>query len=303
MIEAGSLLSVTGYGATMNTDKLPWLEASTSVDSRHDDRERVQQHGYWPTYTWLGQRKWNFNGEILADDPAEYIMLRRQIMRACMPSPRRGFRYVTRLQVRFTGMSEDVWAECDLDGTPEIPMAGTDGPSRGPFSIGLIQADPRVYGVIERKVILTPLGGGASGLSWNAGAGVSWNGGSGVAWGGSAQLGSATPVNHDGDIDTPPRWRIYGPCSNPQLRWLNEHGEYESVVLSGLVIDVSDYVDVDFRLRKIANSAGGSLYYSLDRDRTKWWDLLAGTNTVAFFADSYSDPCRAELYWYNAYMP
>lgn len=295
MIDYIAATGVFGDTLELNTNEYPFDEFTMKVDTRRENRPRTQQHGTWPTWQFLGERKFTIGGKVLADDSAGYWDRRLALMRCFQPAPRKGYRYTTLLTMLMTGFQEVLQSETVLDsGEPELPLQAVQ-PSWSDFQIQLTANDPRLYSTNEQELRTGAIGaGGNYGINFPVNFPVSW-GRLGVSSGGLV-------VNNLGNIETEPQIDIVGGCSNPVLTKVNTDGTASSIVFNGLVIPTGQVVTVDLKTRQVSSSAGSNLYYTVDRKSTRWWALDPGGNEVSFAAYSAEPTAYAAIRWRNAYM-
>src|SRR5687768_13190175 len=122
MIESFEFVSDEGYSLEFNDESIPFEEFRTDVNVRNEERDKMEEHGTWPSYTYLGRRLFIAEGSVIAQTSAEYMAKRLEIMRVLMPYPQKGRRRVGQLKILFTGFLERVVADCTIDAYPEIPL-------------------------------------------------------------------------------------------------------------------------------------------------------------------------------------
>lgn len=275
-----------GTIVALNDDVIPFNTFDTEVDVSMEESERAPDWGIWPAYTSLGKRLFHVEGDLFGLNSADYIATRIQLIKCLTPSQRR--KPIGKLTVQFSGMSEAVWAECTIDGWPELPMEGLS-PARTRFLINWKSFDPRLYGAtLNSKVADTPVI--TTGRSYPKAYNFIY--------------ADATATNlvltNAGNVETPPVVVITGPVTGPQLTLFNPNGSVSSVTMEGLIIADGETVTVDFGARTAVSSTGADVYSFVAG--SDWWTLKTGDNTVRFLAFSASAPSQAEFRWYNAYM-
>jgi hypothetical protein len=124
---------------------------------------------------------------------------------------------------------------------------------------------------------------------------------------GSSFVGGDATVTDDGNYASWPTLRIFGPCTDPGVYWLDPVTSENlgiQVVFSGLTIASGDYVEVD-TLNKTARLNGdpASNQYSLiDFANTSWGPLQPGGNLIRFAPVTASAPSICEVLWRNSFL-
>jgi len=290
MIESMTWTNIrNGQSVVMNANDTPFETFSTEVVWRQEQTENPQEHGVDLGYPYLGERMFHAEGEILKQDSAGYMTLRRNLVRSMIPSPRYGNKVVGTLQILFTGMSEAVKAECSLDGFPELPMEAL-GPAHGKFQINWKAPDPRLFSVDEYSAI-TGTPGTTSGRTYPKTYPKVYTASTGTA-------GDIT-ITNSGDIEVYPRVEILGPCTYPSLTMLTP-APVRVVEFGDLIVDSGEIITVDFEKRSAVSNLGRDVYFTLTS--REWWALDPGSNSIRYSAFQASSPSKATFYWRNAYM-
>jgi hypothetical protein len=289
MIESAVWTNIhNGTVVTFNDDFLPFTKFDTDAEWRQEQDYKPQDHGAFLGLPWLGMRFFRVEGNIMEMTSAEYITLRRTMMRSFQPSGRYGNRVVGRLDIQFTGMTEIVTSLCTLDGPPEIPMEALS-PSAGEYMINWKSPDPRLLGASQFSAV-TGVPGSSTGRTYPETYPKTYTAPSGVS-------GDLTIVN-SGDIDVYPTWTILGPCEAPAVSLL---GALPMTVEFGdLILGAGESVIIDFEQRTAIHSSGSDVYYTLTK--REWWPLDVGTQDVRYSAFSASSPSSGTITWRNAYM-
>lgn len=109
-------------------------------------------------------------------------------------------------------------------------------------------------------------------------------------------------VRNDGNVDSDPVLRIYGPCTAPRVA--NETTGHTLAFSAALVVADGDYLELDASARTalINGLAGQSVYRHLDFSASSWWPLVPGLNKVRYFPAVWAQPSRAEIFWRDAYL-
>lgn len=292
MIESARFTNVLGNYIDFNDDAVPFNEFSTEVDVRFNDKNKSQEHGIYPGFTYLGRRLFHCSGDILQNTSADYWNKRRQFISAVVPRSHIGYDRIGTLTIRFTGYNEDLTCECTIDGWPEMPLAGLS-PSAGKFQVNFKSYDPRMYGAWQAVDLPFGVTENIGGRTYNKVYNKTYAAGA---------AGNDTIISNSGDIETYPVVTFYGPCVSPQLTLFRGDGQTQHFKLDGL--SMSSPVDstvVDFRNHTaVLNSSFNVYSYTIGQD---WWALEPDlTNTVRYTADSGSIASHAAIMWRNAYM-
>jgi hypothetical protein len=278
-----------GREITLNDEFYPLYRFETPVDVRNQDIDKMQDHGQWPTYTYLGKRLIRCEGDIFGKDSDDYIFKRRALIKALIPQG--GDRTIGDLTLRFSGMPEDVRAECTIDGMPEIPIEALS-PSRTSFQVTFKCFDPILYGK-TKNVAMSEFSDLAPGRAYDKSYDKTYATGGAI----SGVSGLVSVVN-TGDVEIFPIVKVYGPCTSPELQLLVDEFTY-FLGFSGLVLSDTDVLTVDFKA-KVANSVEKGDVYSYATGT--WWTLKPGENFARFYAFVAGSGAKAEFSWFNGYM-
>lgn len=282
---------VSGYSAVMNGTKYPLHVFDTAVANRREERPRVQDHGLWPTRTWMGSRTFHLEGDVMGVDSTDYFVNRLQLVQAFTPVPERGYMTVGRLRLVIDGINEEIFSDCDIDGLPVVSEHAL-APSYSNFMVDLIAPQPVMFSTsLYSAVTGTPSGGGG-GMTFPMTFPFTFS----VAAGTTGD----TQVNNAGNTSTYPIVTIYGPCSTPSIFIVIGATRY-SLGFDNLSLSAGEYVIVDFKARTALDSNGNSIYH-LIATGSEWWSIPPGTWTVAYNAGQASSPSRAVFNWNNAYI-
>lgn len=147
MIEKLNFVNMRNQTLQMNTATMPLENFHADGETRATDRPKMQTHGSWKGFAYLGFVVWHAEGHLLADTTEDYITARLNIMDILIPPPgkQRDRKWGT-LYVRYTGMTEDLKNDCYHEGYPELPMEALF-PSVTPFMFSFHCFDPFWTGV------------------------------------------------------------------------------------------------------------------------------------------------------------
>jgi hypothetical protein len=295
MIESAIFTDIQGTVLTMNTDlDYPFHELVTEVDVRSPERNRSQQHGMWPAYSFLGKRLWHLQGAILADSSAEYWQKRMNFIRVFTPRPHLRQKIVGTLAIQYTGIAEVLTCECTIDGWPEIPLVGLS-PSLSEYQLNLKSPDPKLYGLEQSSFAEAPP---------VADYGRTYNKVYPKVYPDANIQPENLLITNSGNIETFPTFVIEGHVVNPRLVLTRYDNEQFTVALDGLTVTANDYVELDF-LNRTAIMNGDTDVYSYTTT-SEWWALeptINGVdNIVSYAGTDIQEGSKATVYWRNAYM-
>lgn len=167
------------------------------------------------------------------------------------------------------------------------------------FSVQWVCPDPIAYGQSVNEVNVPFATGSNAGrtypriypLSYPAGVGPS----------------GETLVTTAGTYSSWPTLRIFGPCADPKVYWLDPVTTNNlgiQVAFTGLTIAGGDYVEVNTKARTafLNGSPGSSRYSFIDFANTSWAPLAAGANLLRFAPYSASTGCVCEVLWNDSYL-
>jgi len=251
-----------------------------------DEEDRAGDWGVHETYTFLGKRLHHIEGDLLAQDSAEYWQRRLDFIQAITPS--KSQRVFGKLRLELEGIYEETWCYCTLDGWPELPLAALS-PSAGRFLVTFKSYDPRLYGSYLNEIVLDTLST-TRGRIYDKTYSYTYS------FIGTSTLDAANA----GNAETRPTVIVYGPATNPRIQ-LNSASEVEQFVQVNTVIPNGSFITIDFAETTATDSEGTDIYSSLDQG-SEWWTLKPGSNEVLFLAEDASAPAKAVVRWHNAYM-
>lgn len=145
MITSLTLNAAGGSSIDINTAVYPLHEFSPEIDERTDDREKMQDDGLWPTFSYDGKMTIHMAGDILADDSTDFNTKRLALINVLRDygTPRQ--RKAGSLDVLFDGQSEHWKTDYRVDAVT-IPLTGAS-PAFAEFTITLVSFTPYFIGV------------------------------------------------------------------------------------------------------------------------------------------------------------
>jgi len=278
-----------------NDNNIPCNNFTTEVDVRFTEKNRSQRHGIYVGDTYLGMRKFHAEGDILADNSAQYWDRRLQLISAIIPRPQYNQKIIGTLDLLLTGFDEHVSAECTIDGWPEIPLEALS-PSAGRYQINWKAFDPRLYGNLQSiDIAYSPTAENIFGRSYNKTYNKSWS------------TAPVPPPNalivNSGNIEVYPILTFYGPATNPVAIMNRGDGNVFVFRLSGVTLtDVTDTVTVDMEKHTVTRGNGVNLYSAAVGSDWFSFEPAPMTNLIRLSADSLALPAHLSIQWRNAYM-
>lgn len=167
------------------------------------------------------------------------------------------------------------------------------------FSIQWVCSDPIAYGLTQDESTVPFSTGSTEGRTYPRIYPLTYPGGGGAP-------GEATIVNV-GTYGAWPILRIFGPCANPAIYWLDPITLLPlgpQVVFTGMNITDGNYVEVNTKNRTaLLNGLPSSNQYSfLDFAATTWGPLQPGATVLRFAPSSASTDSEVVLLWTPAYL-
>lgn len=119
--------------------------------------------------------------------------------------------------------------------------------------------------------------------------------------------GGSAFVISDGTYQAWPLLRIFGPCTDPAVYWLDPTSDAElgiQVVFSGITVDPGDYIEVDCRARtaNLNGDPGASRYNFVDFSATLWGPLQPGQNELRFAPATASTGSICQVLWRDSFL-
>lgn len=130
-----------------NDDIAPMTSLDISVTQRLDkSRTKMEEHGIWPTFTFRGEMEINVEGDLLADDTADYVTKRFALTSALfgdgsVPT----FRKNGTLVITLDSLGEDITCDVSIDSFSG-PITGGN-PAFSHYLITFVSPDPWFVGV------------------------------------------------------------------------------------------------------------------------------------------------------------
>lgn len=133
--------------------------------------------------------------------------------------------------------------------------------------------DPRAYGQTQTTYTGTALSTGGGGWTFGGTSGGWLFGGSSGGWTFTSSGGGTLTVLNAGTDDSPPVWRIYGYCQDPQIVNLTTH---ERLVLVGTVA-ANTYIEIDVGAGTVKLNGTTSLPNLVQSSTSTWFECPGAT--------------------------
>lgn len=109
--------------------------------------------------------------------------------------------------------------------------------------------------------------------------------------------GGTAPCSNVGNRPTPPTFRVYGECSNPQIVLVETD---ERIVLQGEV-GADDYLEVNAQTRQVRLNGTTPRNNFVDPSSTDWFELPRGSSTVRLIAETFDSDARVDVIYRSAF--
>jgi hypothetical protein len=184
-----------------------------------------------------------------------------------------------------------------IDGGPSMQaMVKLHGELEPPVEVGpnilayqaqLLAQDPRAYSQTESSSAGDTLSSAPGGWTFPRTLPIRFN---------VSDSGTAA-VENDGNRPTPPVFRVYGACVNPQILLV---GTDYRISLTG-TIAAGDYLEVDVQNRLITVNGVTPALNFLYAANTTWFELPKGVSTVQLLAGSFDTVAHVQVVYRAAY--
>jgi hypothetical protein len=184
-----------------------------------------------------------------------------------------------------------------IDGGPSMQaMVKLHGELEPPVEVGpnilayqaqLLAQDPRAYDQSESSSAGDTLSSAPGGWTFPRTMPIRFN---------VSDAGTAA-VENLGNRPTPPIFRVYGMCVNPQI--LLTGTDYR-ISLTGTV-GAGDYLEIDVQNRSITVNGTTPALSFLDAASTQWFELPKRTSTVQLLAGSFDTSAHVQVIYRSAY--
>lgn len=283
MFEYGAVYTLVGPDGTTvvfndGTSGL-WLEDITGFDSpnvRTNIEDLPEADGAIAGDSYYGARPVTMSGQIVSSSPANRNTVIVSLNRAA-----RALRSDLTLKSQPTGLPA-------MQATARLENLRITGGYAKRFLISLTCPDHRYYS--QTLTTVTGLAGASPGVPWP----IVWP----ADWGSGTISGVSVVASNQGNIATPPRIRVWGPCTNPTVTNVRVG---MSMQVSPLTLVSGEYVDIDVSARTVTHSNGTNLYDKLVVPPSRWWEIEPGGNTVQAIATSFSTGFELTLTYRDAW--
>lgn len=222
---------------------------------------RPSEHGATDDTRWYGPRAFEVGGRVLGPDTAGLWPL----VDALKASLVLGSWHV--LKFRRSGLSYDERCLVRVDSAVDIPLV-LGSTRMVSFGVSLFAADPRIYTDTQSSSSYDPTTSGTGGLVFSLDFPLDFD----VA-AGSAQL----VADNEGTIETPPRFVITGPVTNPII---DNDTTGLSIYTTGVALASGDTLVIDVATRTVLLNGTTLRPDLIDVALTTWFSLVPGTNLL-----------------------
>lgn len=290
MIESAEFVTIDGFSVLLADDAIPFETFNITRDIRVTETPRSQEHGLWPSPTYLGKMVIDFSGDILGDDSSNYNQQRLDMNRAFYPLELSQSHYIGTMFVQYTGIAERLTAKCGLESWPELPLEALS-PSAGKYHVQLKSFDPRWYGEVSRQV--------THGTATDASVGRTYPKTYPVTYGYTLFPSGDQIVTNSGNAETAPTITIFGPGTNPIVSIIIAGTQYDFAIAMNLA--PTDQIVIDLANRTAILNNINNIYSLVSGD---YWKLPPGDSIFKYSAalGTTTTNSRAILEWNNAYV-
>lgn len=120
----------TSVTYNLNNDVAPFTDLDITVEQRVDtSRNKMEQHGVWPTFPYRGGMEIHIEGDLLADDSSDYVTKRLALVAALFGNASQTAPTVRKngtVALRLSGQTEDFG--CD------VTITAFSGPITGSYN-------------------------------------------------------------------------------------------------------------------------------------------------------------------------
>lgn len=250
-----------------------------SAEVRENLTDRTEQDGSIQGDQFYGKRPIVLTGEIPATSAIE-----RNEMLARLKRASNAMRKDAALMWQPSG-GENQFVKCRR----QQPLRVT-GNWLKKFQLSLVAADPRLYSTTLYTGTIEPAPASESGRSYEKAF--------------DYEYGAATPsgtlfINNQGDGESPPIIRIYGPGINPVVYNITTG---QQVNLTYTLNTVEEYLELDFFARTIKLNGESNRYSALNFASSDWWLLQPDINEVRIGYSSFSAGAKMEVFYRDAWI-
>jgi hypothetical protein len=223
-----------------------------------------------------GRRILTVEGEIIAQNTADFESLRKELLEAlAFPNGLKDIIITTREGLELT-------ASVILNSRPDIPYQ-KGKMVRADFHFELVAPFPFLLSTTEKMDTAEVYGGGGGAVPM------------GLPFAMAAGASNALEIENEGNVASFPTIRIYGAAENPSIQ--NETtGETLSFTYT---LGSDDYIDIDiFNRTAILNGATNIMQYVAG----DWFKIDPGVNIIKLTGTNTNANAKAEITWRDAYM-
>lgn len=247
-------------------------------------RARPNRHGVIDESRYVGERGPSIRGLLVAPNEqevwAEYDALAEVFWQA-IAEPRL-------LKWLRSGSGLALQAAVKLAGEPlDAPLEVANGLRLLPYQVQFLAEDPRAYSQTLTTNSSTALVAAAGGKTYPRTYPRTF----------TPSGGGEVAPNNTGKVSTPPVFRIFGTCVNPQI--LNTVTG-DRIVIEGTVT-APDYLELDVFDRSVKLNGTANRYNLLDAELTDWFELDGGSTPLRLLASDFDASARLDVLYRAAY--
>lgn len=250
-----------------------------SAEVRENMVDRTEQDGSIQGPQFYGRRPIVLTGQINATDTITRNEIAARIKRAS-----NAMRQNATLTWTPDG-GEQMFASVRRQAPPRIT-----GNWLKKFQIPLVASDPRLYSttLTNSSVLAAPA----------AENGRSYNKVFDISYGLPTPSGILNVVNN-GDGESPPVIRIYGPGTNPSLTNVTTE---QTLNLTYTLVTAEEYLELDFFARTITLNGSTNRYSALNFATSEWWYLQPDANEIRLGWSSFTAGAKMEIFYRDAWF-
>lgn len=158
------------------------------------------------------------------------------------------------------------------------------------FQISLVAADPRLYSTALTSASVLAAPAAENGRSYDKNFNMSY---------GAAVPTGILNVTNQGDGESPPVIRIYGPGTNPSVI-NNTTGQI--INLTFTLFTAEEYLELDFFSRTIKLNGQDNRYSAFNFETSEWWYLQPDANEIRLAWSSFTAGAKMEILYRAAWF-
>lgn len=281
------------YYTTKNSEvyRITGLDGISGADIRDDRDANPGAHGETAFNAFYGGRTITIEGKIEAQN-----IKRLREMTVALQGAFNGLVELP-LIMHMEDQEDDVYINCRITAPIAIKEEQSDSKSQRAFMITLRASDPRFYSSTQNLYETDPNSTSYLARSYNRTYDLRYtyyiDANNNIVSTPGAQL-----LNNQGNFQSLPKFRIYGPCLNPVISNLTTG---ISMVTSISLSSSDEYIEIDTANKSIVDQSGANRFSVLSAS-SEWIYLAPGANDIRFVVASYSVGCKLQVYYRSAFL-